>query len=119
MDIQLHPGRHQVNLEGYGDGYFKISGKKILPPILLFPTKYIQNGKNLEKIRTQIEKYSKKHTIDLIIYGNTNGLFLPDVRVQDCLKSLGIPLEIMNTEAACRTWSVLIGEGRSVCAYIV
>ena len=34
------------------------------------------------------------------------------------LKALGVALELMSTAAACRTWNVLMSEGRDAAAGI-
>ena len=69
-------------------------------------------------IKNEIINYSNKHKIDLIIYGNSLGLESSKDLITKELNSLNIPLEIMNTDAACRTWTVLLSEGRCVCAFI-
>ena len=118
MDLNLNPSSNTINFEGYGSGFFKLSGKKIKTPILIFPDRYIAIKSNKNNIKNEIINYSNKYKIDLIIYGNPLGLeFSKDLIIKD-LNSLNIPLEIMNTDAACRTWTVLVSEGRCVCAFI-
>ena len=62
--------------------------------------------------------YDNKYKIDLIILGSPLGLLSPKDNFFTDLKSLHLPIEFMNTGAACRTWTVLIGEGRCVCAFL-
>ena len=119
MDLNLNPGSNTIKFEGYGSGFFKLSGKKIKTPILIFPDRYIaikSNKKN--NIKNEIINYSNEYKIDLIIYGNPLGLESSKDLITKELNSLNIPLEIMNTDAACRTWTVLVSEGRCVCAFI-
>ena len=53
----------------------------------------------------------------MIIYGTLKGLGY-ESDMLNFLKSLNIPLEVMQIGSACRTWSVLIGDGRSISAII-
>ena len=119
MDLNLNPGSNTIKFEGYGSGFFKLSGKKIKTPILIFPDRYIAMKSNKKyNIKNEIINYSNKYQIDLIIYGNPLGLESSKDLITKELNSLNIPLEIMNTDAACRTWTVLVSEGRCVCAFI-
>ena len=34
------------------------------------------------------------------------------------IESFNLPIEVMQIGPACRTWSVLIGDGRNICAII-
>jgi GDP-D-mannose dehydratase len=70
----------------------------------------IQNFKKLSDI---LDKYKP----DLILYGSLKGLgYKSDM--QSFLKESNIALEVMQIGPACRTWSVLIGDGRNICAVI-
>jgi len=118
MDLNLNPGFNTIKFEGYGSGFFKLSGKKIKAPILIFPNHYTIIKSNKDSIKNEIINYSNKSKLDLIIYGNPMGLESSRDLITKELNSLNIPLEIMNTDAACRTWTVLVSEGRCVCAFI-
>ena len=69
MDLNLNPGSNTIKFEGYGSGFFKLLGKKIKTPILIFPDRYIAIKSNKNNIKNEIINYSNKYKIDLIIYG--------------------------------------------------
>ena len=52
-----------------------------------------------------------------MIYGSLKGLGYESDTLK-FLKTLNIPIEQMQIGPACRTWSVLIGDGRSIAAII-
>ena len=118
MDLNLNPEKNSIILEGYGQNYFKICGKKIFSPVLLFPDQYFPVKTSKFNIKNKIMDYDNKYKIDLIILGSPLGLLSPKDNFFTDLKSLHLPVEFMNTGAACRTWTVLIGEGRCVCAFL-
>ena len=119
MDLGLEPENQSVKIDGYGEGFFRISGKKISSSVILFPKIYFKTDNNISNIRDTIIQYSKKNKIDLIIYGTYEELNLSNNKITNNLGKIGFPIEIMSTGAACRTWSVLIGEGRKVCACLI
>ena len=53
---------------------------------------------------------------DIIILGTGDRLMRPKLDLMGLMAERGIGLEIMNTPAACRTYNVLLHEGRSVVA---
>ena len=118
MDLELYPKNNAPSIEGYGNGYINISGNKISNTILLLPDKYINipislndNSKNI--INSNLLEYQP----DLILYGSLKGLGYKS-EMQSFLKESNISLEVMQIGPACRTWSVLIGDGRNICAVI-
>ena len=119
MDLGLDPENQSVKIDGYGECFFRISGKKISSSVILFPKIYFKTDNNISNIRDTIIQYSKKNKIDLIIYGTYEELNLSNNKITNNLGKIGFPIEIMSTGAACRTWSVLIGEGRKVCACLI
>lgn len=56
---------------------------------------------------------------DLLIVGCGEAFIAPPKELRPLLKSHGIILEWMDTGAACRTFNVLLGEGRSAAAALV
>ena len=52
----------------------------------------------------------------LLLLGVGAAPLSPLQTLADDLKQKGIALELMSTAAACRTWNVLISEGRNVAA---
>lgn len=60
-----------------------------------------------------------KDTVDVFLLGmgKTAPLLMPEIRRQ--LKANGLMVEVMDTGAACRTYNVLIAEGRRVAAALL
>tara|TARA_B100000686_G_scaffold343860_1_gene425418 strand:+ start:3503 stop:3862 length:360 start_codon:yes stop_codon:yes gene_type:complete len=116
MDLELYPKSGVPIIEGYGTGYVTISGKKVTDTLILYPDKFeeIEPG-DISSIIKSINLYKNK--LDLIIYGS----LIEIENKNDIIKKLNInslPIEFMQTSAACRTWTVLIGEGRAIGAII-
>ena len=118
MDLELYPKNNAPYIEGYGKGYISISGKNISNSILLLADKYINIEKSLDdNIKAIINSNLLNYKPDLIIYGSIKGLGY-ETEMLKFLKEKNIPIEVMQISSACRTWSVLIGDGRNICAII-
>ena len=56
---------------------------------------------------------------ELIVVGAGTDALTPDIDLMAELAALGIGLEYMQTPAACRTYNVLVHEGRRVAAALI
>jgi len=56
---------------------------------------------------------------ELVIFGSGVRQRFPNPAWLRALIDAGIGIETMNTPAACRTWNILIGEGRQVLAALL
>ena len=56
---------------------------------------------------------------DLVILGTGNQQRFPPPKLYQSLVFAGIGLEIMTTPAACRTYNILVSEGRMVAAALI
>lgn len=62
---------------------------------------------------------ARADSIDILLIG-AGPVFGPEPEgLRAALKAVGIALEWMDTGAACRTYNVLIGEGRRVAAALI
>jgi len=56
---------------------------------------------------------------EFVLLGTGAAQTLPPRDVRDALRSAGLGLEFMSTEAAARTYGVLVSEGRRVAAALI
>lgn len=56
---------------------------------------------------------------EVVLLGTGERLQFPAPAMTRCLAQAGIGLEVMNTGAACRTYNVLLAEGRRVAAALL
>ena len=122
MNIKTFSGDGELQLiHGYGDGGFRVTQQRYKGDLVLFP-------------RTAIEwKVPNLETLCLAdlgpVLGDTPPALLllgagdaPQSQLSQLaaeLKDSGISLELMSTPAACRTWNVLMTEGREAAAVLV
>ena len=56
---------------------------------------------------------------ELVLLGTGDALRFPDPRLLVNLSHAGIGAEVMDTRAACRTYNILMEEGRNVAAALI
>lgn len=57
--------------------------------------------------------------IELLLLGTGRDFLLPTPAIRDGLRDVGIRIEPMDTGAACRTYNVLLAEGRPIAAALI
>lgn len=102
-------------IEGYGPGFFRIAGQAVTAPLCV-TAKGARGWGGYDDVESLL---SLKDQIDVIFIGTgAETAHIPaDLRSQ--LDEAGIGVEAMNSPAACRTYNVLLSEGRRVAAALL
>ncbi len=107
---------HEVNAEhapvvqGYGPGFFRIAGQVIEGGVLAIEQDVRPWGgfDDLEALR------SLEGQLDVLFIGTGPEIAHLPAPVQDVLEAAKIPYELMASPTACRSYNVLLPEGRRV-----
>ncbi|MHA6262234.1 Mth938-like domain-containing protein [Arenibacterium sp. CAU 1754] len=97
-------------VEGYGPGFFRIGGEVFEGPVLTGPTGTspwggYSDGAALLALGDQV---------DVLFIGTGAEIAHIPADLRQLLDTAGIGVESMNSPAACRTYNVLLSEGRRV-----
>ena len=116
VDIQSFDGASGLQLiHGYGGNSFRISGERYSGSVLVYP-RQTAIWKPPAKPETLTIDDLLPHFGDdfapLFILGVGGAPMNPMNDLATVLRHHGIALEVMSTPAACRTWNVLMSEGR-------
>ena len=102
-------------IDGYGPGMFRIAGEAVEGPIRILPTGVTAWG-GYEDVEGLVAAAGK---VDVMLIGTgADPAFVP-AGFRRALEEAGIGLEVMATPSACRTFNVLLGEGRRVGAALL
>ncbi len=99
-----------VPVEGYGPGFFRLGGKVYEGPILVMPGGVSSWG----GIGDAAAILAEKDSIDVLFIGLGAELAPLEAGFRARLEEAGIGVEIMASPPACRTYNVLLSEGRRV-----
>ena len=102
-------------VEGYGPGFFRVGGKVHRGSVLLVPGKVMAWGgfDDTDAILAAAE------TTDVLFIGTGVEIAQIPAGLRDTLETAGLGVELMATPTACRTYNVLLGEGRRVGAALL
>jgi uncharacterized protein len=113
-----YPGR--VPIEAYGNGGFRFAGMSHRSSILCLPS-----GVHAWQPATPLDAASlapvldEKAQLSLLILGTGRRQEMPPAELRRAFAEARVALEAMDTGAACRTYNVLLAEGRPVAAALI
>ena len=108
-------------LRGYAGGGFQVNDEFIIGSIILYPRAVHQYPitQDLEISKELLEPHLNAVKPDMVLIGvgsNPKHLYQP---LRDYAHKKGVGIDIMSTSSACRTWNVLLSEGRKVIACLL
>lgn len=102
-------------IDGYGPGFFRVGGALREGAVLILPggvTGWGGYGDPKPLVRAA-------GTIDVLLVGTGRVMTHIPADLRVALEGAGIGVEIMASAAACRTYNVLLGEGRRIGAALL
>jgi uncharacterized protein len=102
-------------IEGYGPGFFRLGSHVLRGPVMVTPWDAGAWG-GMADSATPMAMLGK---IDVLLVGTGKEIAHADPAFRKALEEAGIGVEVMNTPAACRTYNVLLGEGRRIAACLL
>lgn len=117
MDVTPLISHNAQVIQSYAGGVFKVSGEIYEGPVLITASKTVLwDVQSLETLSgLDFEALSEDVDVVLLGTGKTMAIIPPKLRSE--IKELGLSIDSMDTSAACRTYNVLMAEGRRVaCA---
>ena len=120
--MKLQPDTFDVQaISGYGPGWVAVNGEKITHSVIVAST-----GERIAWEAGRFEDLGPAHfaqlaqlRIEVAIFGSGARLRFPQPAWLKALIDAQVGLETMDTAAACRTYNILMGEGRNVVAALV
>ncbi|HPD83310.1 MAG: Mth938-like domain-containing protein [Alphaproteobacteria bacterium] len=120
MDVTplIKPG--QQIIQSYVDGVFRISGQSYHHAVIVSPqqTMVWTDVQSVETLSMEdfLPLIVQSDEIDVVLLGTGATMKFFDPILKTELSAKGIVVDVMDTGAACRTYNVLMAEGRRVVA---
>lgn len=115
------PSDRQV-IDGYGDGQFCVSGKWRTGAVVVLPDR-TQPWDVPDFPALTVDHFAvvvgAQPRVELLLLGTGARMQLLPKAVRQSLREAGLVVEVMDTGAACRTYNVLLAEGRRVGAALL
>jgi len=112
----------QVNIiTAYAQGNFTVRGQVFTGSHIFWPEKapLAWALSDVTELNQQSFDQVLSEDIEAIILGTGESLLFPDDKWLEQIYSHAIGIEIMDTPAACRTYNILVSEGRQVVAALI
>lgn len=107
-------------IQAYADGNFRVSGEVYNSAIIVFESRVVLWDVNKSIDELELSDFdillSMKDDADVFLLGTGKTMTFLSPELRQGLKSKGLHVEMMDTGAACRTYNVLMAEGRRVAA---
>jgi uncharacterized protein len=114
------PGRAPV--DAYGNGGFRFAEMRHRGSLLFLPSGiYAWNVRDAVEIDVDdfSAVFSEAGEIGFLLLGTGRNQIFPGSPIRQAFLDYNLGLEVMDTGAACRTYNVLLAEGRDVAAAFI
>jgi len=121
LKLHLERASHLNTFTGYGSGYVLVNGQRIEKSVVVLPERIIADWG-----ATRFEALGAEHLAalaplerEIILLGTGAQLRFPRPEILRPLLEAGIGVEVMDVQAACRTYNILLSEERKVAAALL
>lgn len=121
MKLHLDLNAGLLTFSSYGPGYVSVNGTRYQDSVLIcgrdIVTDWAPNGFD----GLDAEQFGRLGDMgaEIVLFGSGNRQRFPRPELLKILISKGIGLEVMDTKAACRTYNILVAEGRHVACGVI
>jgi len=102
-------------IDGYGPGFFRIDGQVLRGPVLVTATGAGPWG----GLGDSAAPLALAGRVDVLFVGMGDAIAPLSGALRAALEACGIGVEVMATPSACRTYNVLLAEGRRIAAALL
>ena len=121
MKLHLTKGAGRNLFTGYGEGYVSINDQRYAHSVIVAPQGEVERWEaaDLEGLTAAHFEALLARGPEVVILGTGDTHRFPRPDVVRPLVSAAIGFEAMDTKAACRTYNILMADGRQVLAAIL
>jgi len=108
-------------ITAYGENDVAINGKTFSSSLIITRSQLDENWNlsNIDALEPEHIDQILALNPELIIIGTGKKLIFPAVAIYSNIIKKGIGVDFMDTQAACRTYNILMSEGRDVVAGLI
>jgi len=121
VKLQLDSPTGQNAFTGYGSGYVMVNGQRYERGLVVTPERIIEDwpAPHFEHLAASHFEFLLALKPEIVLLGTGAVLRFPSPALSRCLTAARVGLEVMDTNAACRTYNILAAEGRNVAIAIL
>lgn len=121
MKFHLEQSAGKNAFTGYGEGYVSVNGERYQASLVVGPERLITDWpvRSVDGLVADHFAAIVEMAPDIVLLGTGSRFQFPEAARLAPLYKAGIGVEVMDTPAACRTYNILMGEGRNVVAALI
>jgi uncharacterized protein len=120
--VKLHaslPGAVNT-ITGYGEGYVLINGQRRASSVVVLPDRVLEwPAPRFDALTAEDFSMFAELKAEIVLLGTGPRQRFPHPRLTAALARAGIGVEVMDVQAACRTYNILVAEERKVAAALL
>jgi len=120
--VKLHAsGPSGVNtITGYGEGYVMVNGERRDSSLVVLPDRIEEWAvAGFDRLTAEDFLFLRELRVEIVLLGTGARQRFPHPRLTAALAQARIGLEVMDVQAACRTYNILVAEERKVAAALL
>ena len=121
MKLHLDRATALNTITGYGEGYVMVNRERFERSLVVLPERILRDWP-----ATSFETLAPEHLAalaglnrEIILLGTGARLRFPRPEIMQSLIRSGVGVEVMDVQAACRTYNILLAEDRRVAAALL
>lgn len=121
MKLHLTTAENQYLITGYGADYIEINRERHSGNVIVMPGSLSEDWHTGHFQALTAEHFTRLLGLnpEVVLLGTGEKHHFLHPKIYHELTNKGIPLECMTTAAACRTYNILMSEGRNVAAALI
>jgi len=121
VKLHLSNAEGSNTFTGYGDGWIAVNGIRHTTNVAVLPGQLLPDWTQATFDTLTIDDFARLAALapEILLLGTGPTLRFPPQELLQPLVAAQIGLEVMDTRAACRTYNILVAEGRHVAAAIL
>jgi uncharacterized protein len=106
---------------GYGEGYVEVNKRRFTSSLVVSAERLVTDwpAESIDRLTADHLAAILELNPEIVLLGSGPAFRFPDPATLAPLYKAGIGVEVMDTPAACRTYNILLGEGRNVVAALI
>ena len=121
MKLHLTTAENNHLITAYDKNFIEVNRQRHAKSMIVMPQQLIVDWEVLDFAHLTTEHFIKIAALnaEVVLLGTGEKHQFLHPRTYQALTAKGIPLECMTTAAACRTYNILMSEGRNVVAALI
>jgi uncharacterized protein len=121
LKLHLESATAKNTFTGYGEGYVMINGERVEKSVVVLPERILADWPAASFADLRAEHFEALTGLgrEIVLLGTGAKLRFPRPEVVAPLLRAGVGVEVMDLQAACRTYNILMTEGRKVAAALL